>query len=58
MLFWEVNRCPSMMSPSVNSFKAKDCERANPPGVLIYEEGDVQIYEVFGALQKVSIYTL
>ncbi|KIH63657.1 MOZ/SAS family protein [Ancylostoma duodenale] len=31
---------------------AKDCERASPPGVLIYEEGDVQIYEVFGALQK------
>ncbi|KHJ92876.1 MOZ/SAS family protein [Oesophagostomum dentatum] len=31
---------------------ARDCERANPPGELIYEEGDVQIYEVFGALQK------
>ncbi|ETN72428.1 MOZ/SAS family protein [Necator americanus] len=31
---------------------AVDCKRTNPPGELIYEEGDVQIYEVFGALQK------
>ncbi|VDK46116.1 unnamed protein product, partial [Cylicostephanus goldi] len=26
---------------------AKDCERANPPGELIYEEGDIQIYEFY-----------
>ncbi|VDO44129.1 unnamed protein product [Haemonchus placei] len=31
---------------------AKDCKLRNPPGEAIYEEGDIKVYEVFGALQK------
>ncbi|KAK6059760.1 MOZ/SAS family protein, partial [Cooperia oncophora] len=31
---------------------ANDCKRSNPPGEAIYVEGDIRVYEVFGALEK------
>ncbi|PIO75333.1 MOZ/SAS family protein [Teladorsagia circumcincta] len=34
--------------------KANDCKRRNPPGEAIYVEGDIKVYEVFGALEKVD----
>ncbi|VDM58481.1 unnamed protein product [Angiostrongylus costaricensis] len=35
---------------------ANDCKPSSPPGESIYEESDIKVYEVFGALEKVKFY--